>query len=83
GHELWKRDFTSSSGLFSFVLKKKLNDEELANYLDIFSLFSMAYSWGGNESMILANQQEKIAATRPQGKNDFSGILFRLHIGEA
>lgn len=52
GHEFWKRDFTGSSGLFSFVLKKKLNDEELANYLDNFSLFSMAYSWGGYESLI-------------------------------
>ena len=81
GHEFWKRDFTGSSGLFSFVLKKKLNDEELANYLDNFSLFSMAYSWGGYESLILANQPEHIAAIRPQGKIDFSGTLIRLHIG--
>lgn len=81
GHEFWKRDFTGSSGLFSFVLKKKLNDEELANYLDKFSLFSMAYSWGGYESLILANQPEHIAAIRPQGEIDFSGTLIRLHIG--
>ncbi len=81
GHEFWKRDFTGSSGLFSFVLKKKLNDEELANYLDNFSLFSMAYSWGGYESLILANQPEHIAAIRPQGEIDFSGTLIRLHIG--
>ena len=26
GHEYWQRDFTGSSGLFSFVLKKRLND---------------------------------------------------------
>ncbi|XPE23119.1 hypothetical protein ACNKHM_17405 [Shigella sonnei] len=39
------------------MLKQKLNDEELANYLDNFSLFSMAYSWGGYESLILANHQ--------------------------
>ncbi|WP_410201622.1 PLP-dependent transferase, partial [Escherichia coli] len=77
GHEFWKRDFTGSSGLFSFVLKKKLNDEELANYLDNFSLFSMAYSWGGYESLILANQPEHIAAIRPQGEIDFSGTLIR------
>lgn len=81
GHEFWKRDFTGSSGLFSFVLKKKLNDEELANYLDNFSLFSMAYSWGGYESLITANQPEHIAAIRPQGEIDFSGTLIRLHIG--
>ena len=81
GHEFWKRDFTGSSGLFSFVLKKKLSNEELANYLDNFSLFSMAYSWGGYESLILANQPEHITAIRPQGEIDFSGTLIRLHIG--
>ena len=81
GHEFWKRDFTGSSGLFSFVLSKRLNDSELAEYLDNFSLFSMAYSWGGFESLILANQPEQIAHIRPDAEVDFSGTLIRLHIG--
>lgn len=81
GHEFWQRDFTGSSGLFSFVLKKRLNNDELASYLDNFNLFSMAYSWGGFESLILANQPEQIAALRPGGDVDFSGTLIRLHIG--
>ncbi|AZV07160.1 cystathionine beta-lyase [Enterobacter sp. N18-03635] len=81
GHEFWQRDFTGSSGLFSFVLKKRLNNDELASYLDNFTLFSMAYSWGGFESLILANQPEQIAALRPGGEVDFSGTLIRLHIG--
>ena len=81
GHEFWQRDFTGSSGLFSFVLKKRLNNDELASYLDNFNLFSMAYSWGGFESLILANQPEQIAALRPGGEVDFSGTLIRLHIG--
>lgn len=81
GHEYWKRDFSGSSGLFSFVLNKRLNNEALANYLDNFSLFSMAYSWGGFESLILANQPEHIAAIRPEGRVDFDGTLIRLHIG--
>lgn len=81
GHEFWKRDFTGSSGLFSFILKKRLNDKELSDYLDNFHLFSMAYSWGGYESLILANQPEQIAAIRPDGKVDFSGTLIRVHIG--
>ena len=81
GHEFWQRDFTGSSGLFSFVLKKRLNNDELASYLDNFSLFSMAYSWCGFESLILANQPEQIAALRPGGELDFSGTLIRLHIG--
>lgn len=81
GHEYWQRDFTGSSGLFSFVLKKRLNDVELARYLDNFTLFSMAYSWGGFESLILPNQPEQIAALRPGGEVDFDGTLIRLHIG--
>lgn len=81
GHEYWQRDFTGSSGLFSFVLKKRLNDAELARYLDHFTLFSMAYSWGGFESLILPNQPEQIAALRPGGEVDFEGTLIRLHIG--
>ncbi|MTH46670.1 cystathionine beta-lyase [Intestinirhabdus alba] len=81
GHEFWKRDFTGSSGLFSFVLHQRLTDEQLSALLDHFSLFSMAYSWGGYESLILASQPEQIAEIRPEGKPDFSGTLIRLHIG--
>ena len=81
GHEFWQRDFTGSSGLFSFVLRKRLNEKELADYLDHFTLFSMAYSWGGYESLILANQPGEIAAIRPDGKVDFTGTLVRVHIG--
>lgn len=81
GHEFWKRDFTGSSGLFSFVLKQRLDDERLQNYLDYFHYFSMAYSWGGYESLILANQPEELAEIRPAGGVDFSGTLVRVHIG--
>jgi cystathionine beta-lyase len=81
GHEYWKRDFTGSSGLFSFILKKRLTDEALSAYLDPFELFSMAFSWGGFESLILANQPEHIAHIRPGGGVDFSGTLVRVHIG--
>ncbi|MDI6635315.1 cystathionine beta-lyase [Pantoea dispersa] len=81
GHEFWQRDFSGSSGLFSFVLHEKLTPAQLANYLDRFHHFSMAYSWGGFESLILANQPEELAAIRPAGGVDFDGTLVRLHIG--
>ncbi|WP_130831770.1 cystathionine beta-lyase [[Erwinia] mediterraneensis] len=81
GHEYWRRDFSGSSGLFSFILKEKLSKTQLANYLDHFHHFSMAYSWGGYESLILANQPEELAAIRPAGGIDFTGTLVRLHIG--
>ncbi|MFW5403383.1 cystathionine beta-lyase [Pectobacterium carotovorum] len=81
GHEFYVRDFNGCNGLFSFVLKEKLSKEALANYLDNFEHFSMAYSWGGFESLILANQPEDLAAIRPAGGVDFTGTLIRLHIG--
>ena len=81
GHPFFERDFSGSSGLFSFVLKNRLSDEQLASYLDNFTLFHMAYSWGGFESLILANQPEELNEIRPAGKVDFTGTLVRVHIG--
>jgi cystathionine beta-lyase len=81
GHEFWKRDFSGCCGLFSFVLKQRLSSQQLADYLDHFEHFSMAYSWGGYESLILANQPEEIQAIRPAETVDFQGTLVRVHIG--
>nr|WP_232046578.1 PLP-dependent transferase [Dickeya aquatica] len=81
GHAFFTRDFSGSNGLFSFVLREKLSPSQLANYLDHFSHFRMAYSWGGFESLILANQPDDLASIRPAGGVDFTGTLIRLHIG--
>lgn len=81
GHPYWKRDFLGSSGLFSFILNKKLTSQQLSHLLDHFNHFSMAYSWGGFESLILANQPDELAAIRPAQAPDFHGTLIRLHIG--
>ncbi|MCD9519383.1 cystathionine beta-lyase [Photobacterium phosphoreum] len=81
GYEYFMRDFSGSCGLFSFVLKKRLNSHQIANFLDNFEHFSMAYSWGGYESLILTNQPEELNRIRPAGKVDFTGTLVRVHIG--
>ena len=81
GHEFFKRDFKGSSGLFSFELYQKLTEEQLANFLDHFEIFSMAYSWGGFESLILANQPAEIARIRPAIERKLTGTLVRVHIG--
>ncbi|MFD2176336.1 cystathionine beta-lyase [Veronia pacifica] len=81
GHEHYLRDFLGCNGLFSFVLKKRLTHDEYCAYLDNFTHFSMAYSWGGYESLVLANQPEELNAIRPAGPVDFEGTLVRLHIG--
>ena len=81
GHEFFKRDFSGASGLFSFELCEKLSDEQLANFLDHFELFTMAYSWGGFESLILANQPAEIARIRPGIERKLTGTLIRIHVG--
>jgi cystathionine beta-lyase len=50
GHELWKRDFTGSSGLFSIVLKP-VSEAAVTAFLDGLELFGLGYSWGGYESL--------------------------------
>jgi cysteine-S-conjugate beta-lyase len=76
GHALWKRDFTGSSGLFSFVLN---GDKAAADrFVDALSLFGIGYSWGGFESLALPVHPEKFrSATRWPSEQ---GVV-RLQIG--
>ena len=43
--------------------------------------FTMAYSWGGFESLILANQPSEIARIRPNIERKLTGTLIRIHVG--
>lgn len=52
GHEVWKKYFKGSSGLFSIILKP-CSDKAVAAMLDGLELFGMGYSWGGFESLIV------------------------------
>jgi cystathionine beta-lyase len=70
GHELWKRDFKGSSGLFTFELK---GDRTL--FVDSLGLFGIGYSWGGYESLVLPVYPYR-TVTQPPATN-----LVRLHIG--
>ncbi|MGF1727122.1 cystathionine beta-lyase [Photobacterium nomapromontoriensis] len=78
GHEFYLRDFKGCNGLFSVVLNRG-NTAALTALLDGMSHFSMGYSWGGFESLILAN--ENINNLRTVAKKDFAGPMLRLHIG--
>ncbi len=77
GHDLWKRDFTGASGLFSFVLKP-VSKTALAAFLDGLELYGMGASWGGYESLILPGDP---AAARTATKWEVPGQLLRIHAG--
>jgi cystathionine beta-lyase len=69
GHELWKRDFLGSSGLFS-VLLMPCSQAALAAMLDGLKLFGMGYSWGGFESLVIpfdCRAYRSATAWRPPG----------------
>jgi cystathionine beta-lyase len=53
GHEIWRRDFLGSSGLFSIILQPQFDKTALAAMLDGLGIFGMGYSWGGFESLII------------------------------
>lgn len=79
GHEIWKRDFKGSTGIFSFVLKA---DEASAKakahaFLDALSYFGLGYSWGGFESLALqVNLSDRTIRKQPE-----EGPVIRLQIG--
>ncbi|MFC5077400.1 Cystathionine beta-lyase MetC [Vibrio thalassae] len=80
GSEFFHRDFTGGNGLFSFVLKTT-NPKATTAFLDGMQHFSMGYSWGGFESLVLANEPSSFNALRTVANPYFDGTLIRLHIG--
>ena len=75
GHEIWKRDFSGASGLFSVVLKPA-SEQALAAMLDDLSLFGMGFSWGGFESLVVPFKPVRTATTWTA-----PGPCLRFHIG--
>jgi len=54
GHEFWKRDFTGSSGVFSFVFKPGPAQEQVFAFVDALELFEVGYSWAGVTSLAVS-----------------------------
>ena len=77
GHELWRRDFAGSSGLFGMVLEP-CPAEAVSAFADHLDLFGIGASWGGYESLIAPSD---IAHVRTATTWDESGQTLRLHAG--
>lgn len=78
GHAHWKRDFKGSSGLFSIVLAPGYSRDGLAAMLDNLSIFSMGFSWGGYESLVIPfDCRTYRTATHWQAE----GFALRLQVG--
>ncbi len=78
GHDLFVRDFSGSNGLFSFVLKQG-DLAAVTAFVEGMQHFKMGFSWGGYESLVLANLD--VQALRTATLWPYKGPLIRLHIG--
>jgi cystathionine beta-lyase len=79
GHEIWKRDFKGSTGVFSFVLKTHAENARAKThaFLDTLRYFGLGYSWGGFESLAVAvNLSDRTICKAPE-----DGVVIRLQIG--
>ena len=77
GHEIWKRDFTGSTGLFSFKPHNN-NEENIYKFIESLNFFSIALSWGCFESLIMPY---KLAQLPTIMKRHPEGFYIRLNIG--
>lgn len=78
GHDIWKRDFTGSTGLFSVILKPGYSKHNLAHMLDNLAIFGMGYSWGGFESLVIPFD---CTSYRTATRWAPGGLALRLQIG--
>ena len=77
GHDIFVRDFDGPSGLFSMVLKP-VDEERLADMLEGLRFFSMGYSWGGYESLVLPFDPMENRTVAPWNRE---GRCLRISIG--
>jgi len=78
GHEFWKRDFTGSSGLFSFVVDERYDVESVDAFIDGLRWFKIGWSWGGVASLAVSYRHEALMGD--SGRSE-PGHLVRLNIG--
>ncbi|MEL0630965.1 PLP-dependent transferase, partial [Psychromonas aquatilis] len=76
--EFFKRDYTASNGLFSFLLKEG-SSKALTAIVENMKHFKIGFSWGGYESLILS--VAGIDSIRTATTWDKSKPMIRLHIG--
>ena len=75
GHDIWARDFTGSTSVFSLVFKKHISAEQVINFINNLRIFRIGMSWGGVNSLAVVYPD----LIRPD--QDFAGRIVRLNIG--
>ena len=74
GHDIWKRDWTGSASLFTFILGNWTREQVVA-FVEALKLFDIGYSWGGANSLVITYHD----LGRPS--SELGPLLVRLNIG--
>jgi cysteine-S-conjugate beta-lyase len=76
GHELWRRDFTGSTSVFSIEFRPEVRRSRVRAFVDALELFEIGWSWGGVTSLAVpVNPPRTIADSRR------TGALVRFNVG--
>ena len=75
GHDVWERDFTGSTSVFSIWFKDDVSTTQVEAVIDSLELFQIGLSWGGVNSLAIVYPDVE----RPG--QDYAGRLVRLNIG--
>lgn len=75
GHDVWARDFTGSTSVFSFVFDDHIRAEQVIDFINHLEIFRIGMSWGGVHSLAVVYPD----LIRPN--QDFAGRIVRLNIG--
>ena len=76
GHELWRRDFTGSTSVFSVELRPEVPRSKVRAFVDALELFEIGWSWGGVTSLAVPVNPRRTAREARRG-----GALVRFNIG--
>lgn len=80
-HELFKRQFSGSSGLFSFQFVEGFPQKAIDSMLNGMHVFRMGYSWGGYESLIMQIHVNSARSVDTWEYGDGYGQTMRIHAG--
>ena len=75
GHDVWERDFTGSTSVFSIWFKDDVSPTQVEAVIDSLELFQIGLSWGGVNSLAIVYPDVE----RPG--QDYAGRLVRLNVG--
>ena len=76
GHELWRRDFTGSTSVFSVEFRPDVPRSRVRAFVDALQLFEIGWSWGGVTSLAVP-----VNPRRTAGGERRAGALVRFNVG--